>query len=125
MALVIRNIIYYYDYLFNQSCDPRTENLPLVASPWPIAGVIALYLCFVNKWGPKMMAHRKAFDLQNTMIVFNLVQILGNLYIMVFVRQLFPQCPPRPPHYKRSLLSLCRDFSTRTHGKTSPSRANR
>lgn len=85
MALVIRNIIYYYDYLFNQSCDPRTEHLPLVASPWPVVGIITLYLCFVNKWGAKLMAHRKAYDLQNVMIVFNLVQILGNLYIMIFV----------------------------------------
>lgn len=85
MALVIRNVIYYYDYLFNKSCDPRTEDLPLVGSPLYMVGIITLYLCFVNKWGPKFMAHRKAYDLQNVMIVFNLIQILGNLYIMVFV----------------------------------------
>lgn len=88
MALVIRNVIHYYDYLFNQSCDPRTEHLPLVGSPLVIVGVITLYLCFVNKWGPRWMEHRKAFDLQNVMILFNLVQILGNLYIMVFVSTL-------------------------------------
>lgn len=85
MALVIRNIIYYYDFLFNKSSDPRTEDLPLVGSPWPVAGIIVLYLCFVNKWGPKYMLNRKAYDLQNTMIVFNLVQIIGNLYIMIWV----------------------------------------
>lgn len=85
MALVIRNIVYYYDHLFNKSSDPRTEHLPLVGSPLPVVGVITLYLFFVNKWGPKFMVNRKAFDLQNIMIVFNLVQILGNLYIMIFV----------------------------------------
>lgn len=93
MALVIRSIISYYDFLFNQSSDPRAENLPLVGSPWPVAGIIVLYLCFVNKWGPKFMANRQAFDLQNVMIIFNLVQIIGNLYIMIVVSVLRKSVP--------------------------------
>lgn len=85
MALVIKNIIWYYDYLFNQNSDPRSENLFLVGSPLPVAGIIILYLYFVNSWGPKWMENRQPFDLKNTMSVFNLIQIFGNLYIMFAV----------------------------------------
>lgn len=85
MALVIRNCILYYDYIFNQNSDPRSAHLPLVGSPLPIVGIITVYLYFVNKWGPKWMEKRKPFDLQNLMSAFNLLQILGNLYIMIWV----------------------------------------
>lgn len=85
MALVIRNLFYYYNYIFNECTDPRVVGYPMVGSPIPVAGIITLYLYFVNKWGPKFMDKRQPYDLQTVMSVFNLVQIFGNFYIMVVV----------------------------------------
>ena len=66
--------------------DPRTADLFLVRSPLTLIGILAAYTYFVTEWGPQFMKHRKAFDLRTTMIVYNIVQVLMNVYIFVQVR---------------------------------------
>lgn len=57
------------------------EHYPLLGSPWPVVLIIALYLKFVQNWGPWVMASRKPFCLKTVMNVYNFTQIVLNVYI--------------------------------------------
>ncbi|KAL9697690.1 hypothetical protein quinque_001131 [Culex quinquefasciatus] len=81
MALVLRNLYDYYTYLFKEYNDPRVEHYPLLGSPWPVVLIIALYLKFVQNWGPWVMENRKPFCLKTVMNVYNFTQIVLNVYI--------------------------------------------
>lgn len=63
------------------SADPRVEHYPLLGSPWPVVLIIALYLKFVQNWGPWVMENRKPFCLKTVMNVYNFTQIVLNVYI--------------------------------------------
>lgn len=61
--------------------DPRNHDWPLISSPWPVLSILIVYLYFVKNIGPKFMANRKPFDLQTVINVYNIIQILINIYI--------------------------------------------
>lgn len=65
--------------------DPRTDGFLLVGSPVPVLVILASYYYFVTDFGPKFMEKRPPFDLKRVIIVYNLVQILANLYIVLQV----------------------------------------
>jgi hypothetical protein len=73
----------YWDYLFTDLADPRTNDWPLIKSPVPGLTIIATYLYFCLNIGPKYMANRKPFQMQNTLIIYNFIQVLVSLYITV------------------------------------------
>lgn len=77
-------------FAFNFPVDPRTEHLPLTGSPFPIIGIVALYVMFVTDWGPKYMKSRPAYDLKEVIKVYNLIQIFTNLYIGICVSIILP-----------------------------------
>ncbi|XP_058818388.1 elongation of very long chain fatty acids protein AAEL008004-like [Topomyia yanbarensis] len=81
MALVLRSIFNIYTFYFEEYNDPRVEQFPLLGSPWPVILLIILYIKFVSEWGPKLMEHRKPFGLKGLMNVYNVSQVLLNLYI--------------------------------------------
>ncbi|KAK3930190.1 Elongation of very long chain fatty acids protein [Frankliniella fusca] len=56
--------------------DPRVENLPLMRSPFPMLTILAAYLYFVLSLGPRFMKHRKPYNLDKVMIVYNAVQVI-------------------------------------------------
>lgn len=66
--------------------DPRTNNWPLIASPIPGLTILAAYLYFVSTWGPRYMANRKPFKLENVLIVYNLIQVAASVYLFYEVR---------------------------------------
>lgn len=45
--------------------------------------LVAVYLYFVLKWGPKFMEKRKPFNLERILIVFNVIQIVICSYIFI------------------------------------------
>lgn len=49
--------------------------------PWRILSVVALYLLIV-KYGPKIMKNRKPFDLRSFVRVYNLSNIVINMYLL-------------------------------------------
>lgn len=73
----------YWDYLFVDLADPRTNDWPLIRSPVPGVTIIALYLYFVNVAGPRFMKDRKPFLMKNTLIVYNFLQVLVSVYLFV------------------------------------------
>ena len=55
--------------------DPKTEEWPLVATPWPTISLVAMYL-FIVKVGPKVMEKREAYSLREVLIVYNFALVL-------------------------------------------------
>uniref|UniRef100_A0A182PR35 Elongation of very long chain fatty acids protein n=1 Tax=Anopheles epiroticus TaxID=199890 RepID=A0A182PR35_9DIPT len=81
MVLVLRYIYQTCNYFFTEYKDPRIQNFPLLGSPWPIVLIIIMYLKFVNDWGRRLMKYQNPYDLTMVMNVYNLIQIVLNLYI--------------------------------------------
>lgn len=63
--------------------DPRVKSWPMMQTPFPGFVLIVAYIYFVKVAGPKWMKRRKAFDLRNTMLLYNFVMIFVNLYIFL------------------------------------------
>lgn len=61
--------------------DPRTNNWPLIASPIPGLTILAAYLYFVISWGPRYMANRKPYKLENILLVYNFLQVAISVYL--------------------------------------------
>lgn len=114
MALVLRQIYRSYHWLFNEfkgenfgincvcvlarqkkiyislvftNSDGRVEDMPLIGSPFPILALLGAYVYFVTIAGPKFMENRKPYNLKSIIQIYNLIQIVSNLYIGVVVRR--------------------------------------
>lgn len=61
--------------------DPRTNDWPLIASPVPGLTILGAYLYFILSWGPRYMANRKPYKLENILIAYNLIQVIVSTYI--------------------------------------------
>lgn len=85
MALILRTIWDYTYFLFNEYKDPRNEHYPLLGSPLPIMAILAVYLYFVNSLGPRLMEHRKPFEMKTIINAYNIAQVVVNLVIGVVV----------------------------------------
>ena len=55
--------------------DKRVDNWALMNSPLPTVLISCLYFYFVKFLGPQIMRDRKAFDLRNTIIGYNFIQV--------------------------------------------------
>lgn len=62
--------------------DPRSEHLPMVKNPLPVAAIICGYLYFVLSLGPRLMKHRQPFNLDRVMLVYNAVQVIWCGYLI-------------------------------------------
>jgi len=84
MFYIIKSTIRASVSAYNTYKDPRVEQLPLVGSPFPALGIVALYLLFSLKWGPKWMERREAYDLKNLIAIYNAIQVIANAGIVIF-----------------------------------------
>lgn len=71
----------YYDYLFIELADPRTNDWWLVGNPLPPICIMVSYLYFVLKIGPNYMKNRKPYDLKNVLLVYNIVQVIISTWL--------------------------------------------
>ena len=55
--------------------DKRMDSYPLMNSPLPTAAICCLYFYCVKFLGPKLMSGRKAFEIKNVIIWYNLIQV--------------------------------------------------
>lgn len=56
-----------------------------MSTPFPMFVILALYLMFILKWGPKFMTNRQPFNLNKVIIVYNVIQIIMCARLVVHV----------------------------------------
>lgn len=61
--------------------DPRIQNYFMMQSPAPVFMITLIYLFFVKVLGKKIMENRKAFELKNILLLYNLFQVIFNGFI--------------------------------------------
>ncbi|PNF32667.1 hypothetical protein B7P43_G13121 [Cryptotermes secundus] len=81
MALYNNSMTVYYDFLFTDLADPRTNDWFLIKSPMPGLTIMATYLYFALSWGPHYMKHRKPYQLTNLLIIYNMVQVFISIFL--------------------------------------------
>ncbi|XP_051165681.1 elongation of very long chain fatty acids protein AAEL008004 isoform X2 [Leptopilina boulardi] len=75
------SVVRFYDHVFTDLSDPRTNDWFLISSPVPGASILIGYLYFVLSWGPKHMEHRKPYRLNNVLVVYNFIQVLLSIWL--------------------------------------------
>ena len=63
--------------------DRRVDEWPLMNSPLPTVALCCLYFYTVKFLGPWFMKERKPFDLKNTIIVYNFVQVAFSAWLFI------------------------------------------
>lgn len=71
--------------IFALSADPRTKPWLLSGSPGPLLTILMTYLYFCLYAGPRYMKDRKPFELKNTLIIYNIVQVILSVALVVEV----------------------------------------
>lgn len=71
-------------WVLETKADPRAEQLGLFMMSSPVNPVLLLaaYLYFIYKLGPRLMANRRPFDLRIIIILYNFAQMLVNCFIV-------------------------------------------
>uniref|UniRef100_A0A182UJX9 Elongation of very long chain fatty acids protein n=1 Tax=Anopheles melas TaxID=34690 RepID=A0A182UJX9_9DIPT len=85
MTLVLERMYDVYREYMVERRDMRSAHLPLAGSPWPLMLLLATYLYGVLHAGPRFMAQRKAYDLRKVIRVYNIVQVLINSVIFLWI----------------------------------------
>lgn len=67
-------------FVVNQ--DERTITWFLSGSFYPLATILVTYLYFCLYAGPRWMKNRKPFELKNTLVVYNAVQVVLSVYLV-------------------------------------------
>jgi elongation of very long chain fatty acids protein 7 len=78
---LIDNLYESWRDLLDNKSDPRVKDWPLMQSPLPTIGIVAVYILFVLKIGPQWMKHRKPFELKKTIILYNFLQVALSCYL--------------------------------------------
>uniref|UniRef100_A0A182QDD8 Elongation of very long chain fatty acids protein n=1 Tax=Anopheles farauti TaxID=69004 RepID=A0A182QDD8_9DIPT len=85
MTLVLQRVYDVYREYMVERRDMRSAHLPLAGNPWPLMFVLGVYLFVVLHAGPRFMAQRKAYDLRKVIRVYNILQVLINSAIFVWI----------------------------------------
>ncbi|CAH1997748.1 unnamed protein product [Acanthoscelides obtectus] len=81
MSLILRKLC-HYTWNWTSLGDSRIHELWILGKPVQIVAITTTYLYFVLKLGPQLMKNRKAFDIKMLMMVYNVLQIVLNAYIV-------------------------------------------
>uniref|UniRef100_A0A1A9Z3X6 Elongation of very long chain fatty acids protein n=1 Tax=Glossina pallidipes TaxID=7398 RepID=A0A1A9Z3X6_GLOPL len=81
--MLLIKVIYWKMLEFEREyCDPRTAHLPLASSLTYTLALTGLYLLTVLKLGPALMSNRKPYEIKRILQIYNVLQIVVNLYIV-------------------------------------------
>lgn len=64
--------------------EPILNMFPF-RKPLDVVMVLAVYIIFVKLVGPNFMKNRKPLELKNVITIYNIVQIITNTYLFLFV----------------------------------------
>ncbi|XP_043581823.1 elongation of very long chain fatty acids protein 1-like [Bombus pyrosoma] len=67
-----------YRYIMEDAADSRVADWFLMGSPFPLLGIIFLYLLFVLRFGPLFMKNRKPYNLNKFMICYNISMAIAS-----------------------------------------------
>ncbi|XP_012265647.1 elongation of very long chain fatty acids protein [Athalia rosae] len=87
MANLMHMVVSNYNELLESNKDPMVDTWLLMGSPGPLLGILAVYLLFVLKLGPKLMENRPAFQLKTLMILYNGFQVLFSVWLCTLALQ--------------------------------------
>ncbi|XP_034743126.1 elongation of very long chain fatty acids protein 1a [Etheostoma cragini] len=77
----VSNILKLHDYILKRT-DVRIKDYPLMQDPLHMTAILLAYVFLSIYVGPRLMANRKPFSLNTSMIVYNLSMVLLNAYIV-------------------------------------------
>ncbi|XP_065283985.1 very long chain fatty acid elongase 7-like [Dermacentor albipictus] len=83
MALLWLSLAYEAALSWLPQQDVRSEGWPLTGSPVPVAIITAFYVYFVKIFGPRMMLHRKPYELKLCILAYNLLTTLLSAFFLV------------------------------------------
>ena len=63
--------------------DRRSDTYPLLNSPELMILISVLYVLFVTWLGPWLMRDRKPFSLKNTLLAYNIFQVVLSIYMVI------------------------------------------
>ncbi|GBP79559.1 Elongation of very long chain fatty acids protein AAEL008004 [Eumeta japonica] len=81
----LRTVVPYTYPLSERSAelhDPRTSSWWLMSGPGPLLTILATYLYFCLSIGPRYMRDRKPYNLKNTIIVYNVSQVVMSIFLV-------------------------------------------
>lgn len=81
MASIAQSIVDGYRDIMDNKSDPRVKDWFLMSGPFPTLAICLTYAFIVKVLGPKLMENRKPFELKNTLIVYNLFQVVLSCYL--------------------------------------------
>ncbi|XP_050505815.1 elongation of very long chain fatty acids protein AAEL008004-like [Diabrotica virgifera virgifera] len=90
MALVLRKLKDVYLYSEERS-DPK--NVGIVTNPLFIVSFVVLYVLLVKKIGPSFMKNRQPYNIRSILIVYNIFQILVNVYLLAKALYFYAHSP--------------------------------
>ncbi|ERL90175.1 hypothetical protein D910_07529 [Dendroctonus ponderosae] len=65
--------------------NPRALDYPLMSTPLPVIFIIYFWFKFVLTWAPNYMKDRPPFELKKIIMLYNIMQIIANGYILFFI----------------------------------------
>ncbi|XP_070513920.1 very long chain fatty acid elongase AAEL008004 isoform X2 [Cardiocondyla obscurior] len=80
MSIIMHYIDRFHDIL-DKNADTRTTNWLLMRSPFPTLFICLSYVYVVKVLGPKLMENRKPFQFKNTLVVYNLFQVIFSAWL--------------------------------------------
>ncbi|XP_014478536.1 PREDICTED: elongation of very long chain fatty acids protein AAEL008004-like [Dinoponera quadriceps] len=116
MAVALDKIIKGFTFLNEDLADPRTKDLFLIGNLWYTPSLIIFYIYFVNVLGPKFMEKRQPYKLNRIIQIYNVLQIISNLYIFYLALNLMWltnynfQCEPVDFSYAPRAIQISRMF---------------
>ncbi|CRK92336.1 CLUMA_CG005853, isoform A, partial [Clunio marinus] len=81
----VKNLFNKWEDFLEHKSDPRISKYFLMQSPFPILGISLGYLFIVKIVLPKYMKNRKAFDIKNILLVFNVWHMCANVGIFYYL----------------------------------------
>lgn len=73
---------FFLNVFFVFNTDPRVNDWPLMDSPFPTLFMVITYLYIVTYLGPKVMANRKPFKLNNVLVLYNAGQVVFSFVML-------------------------------------------
>ncbi|CAH0699685.1 unnamed protein product [Spodoptera exigua] len=80
---VVQQAMQGYHYVFDELSDSRTKDWWLVSGPGPLLTILATYLYFCTKAGPRYMKDKKPYNLKQVVMVYNICQIILSMFLSV------------------------------------------